>query len=300
MDSSKTKIELLAFKMYGSMKSIENEITAKMINPSQIGIDIGNAIFEMIYSNVTIGRAEAKNFTLKAGENRITMKGKLLRAKDARAEEAFSDLFTKFVNKQDVKVTCVGVKATRPNSNEEIEWLNNALKNMRMSVSLPPMQDQQLVQSLSMKGFKNDFNTDDPMIPQVSADQIRVQVKMPVDFPLETKQIRMGFNLMAEDGTIMTKVQSDSFVQAEMPDEETIVTAMEPMDMVIQKGKGKEKFIEMMNDLMNSKVKEVGVTGTTDMVAECAIGTVTLKNIKFKSSTELKGSFPARTKGDLI
>lgn len=187
-------------------------------------------------------------------------------------------MFSNYVSGQDSIVACVGTGFIGRNNNTP-SWLVATIKAMNMTVVLPPGQNLELITSLNASGIDMNFNTGSYQKPSISASSIKAGIKIPFDFPvqvLESRQAVQVFNGANIIGTMKTDWANTS--NAEDPNQ---ISTYIPESTLYVDDDQVEPFADFLKQLFITEGKNYTFKGTADMVAETAVGTLTLTGIRF-------------------
>src|SRR5687767_4792095 len=115
---------------------IEIEIVSTMGNPSPIGVELGDLVFDVEYLGHIVGEVSATGVTLTSGDNKLVLKGRLTPQNDTEALVAVGDMFSKFITGQNA-TTGVIAKSVKPShGSAPISWLQSAFEGTKLSVIL--------------------------------------------------------------------------------------------------------------------------------------------------------------------
>ena len=279
-------VEVKGFDLNGKQgERIKTVISAAIDNPSPISIELGTATFNMMYGNGIIGQVVTRNVTMQSGMNMLNLTGALLPPTTPNATY-FSDLFSNYMTGKDSIVQCVGVGL---NNSNVVPWLDFAVRNMKMDVTLKPPKDLDMITAVSFDGMLMDFSTGNPLAPVVSAKNIYVDFKMPFQFPISILRIRQSFDVVNKDGVVIaTAVGEQSELASNNIRADQIRSTMSPTVMQVpyeQQG----AFASFVRNLFAEKKDSFTMHGQADVIADTAVGVVFLKGIRFNKTVPVEG-----------
>ncbi|KAI3644846.1 hypothetical protein MP228_011010 [Amoeboaphelidium protococcarum] len=277
--------------MKGDNKTINTTISADLVNKSPVSIEMGTMMLDMYYAGRLLGSVNTTVDMLSTGSNPMNFTGFLTKPPEGQNSDHFSQMFSNYVSGQDSIVACVGTGFTGRNNNTP-SWLVATIKAMNMTVVLPPGQNLELITSLNASGIDMNFNTGSYQKPSISASSIKAGIKIPFDFPvqvLESRQAVQVFNGANIIGTMKTDWANTS--NAEDPNQ---ISTYIPESTLYVDDDQVEPFADFLKELFITEGKNYTFKGTADMVAETAVGTLTLTGIRFAQSLYSKGMLGLR------
>jgi hypothetical protein len=254
-------------------------------NPSQVGFNLAGASFENFFEGADLGPLASDGAAVfpPRGTANILMKGRLVTQTSAEGIAALTKVFGNYLSGQSSSLTVKGVSGSGPQG--EVNWLNAAFKALTIeNVILPgPTSNLTLISSISMEDMQIDF-TKDPWAPPTGSNNVKAQIQNPFGFPLGVKQLNMNVAATYDGQTVATLDVPDN---AATTDATGMVTTQ--FSNVPFKVQNQALFSGFVALLTLSPSVTFGLEGTSNAVADTAVGSLTLPNIAFNVDTTLAG-----------
>ncbi|ORX55704.1 hypothetical protein DM01DRAFT_1321012, partial [Hesseltinella vesiculosa] len=252
-------------------------------NPSQVGFNLNSVQFLAYYQQTQLGPLGASpgNFA-PAAVSSLNMTGRLI----PQSGQGLADVTTVFENylaAKDTPVTVKGYSASGPTG--QVGWLTNAFKTLTIeNVIMPgPKEKPQLIPSITMNNMQLDF-TKDAWAPGASSTSVVAQLKSPFGFPLGVSQLSMEVDSKV-GGQEMAHLSIP--VQKASTDANNVVTTS--FSNVPFASKNNDIFSMFMAALTKSANGTFELAGTSNALADTAIGAIQLNNVGFDVQTSLAG-----------
>ncbi|KAI8979283.1 hypothetical protein BDF20DRAFT_1000640 [Mycotypha africana] len=277
-----TSFDLPSNDPAGGITLIANTI---INNPGQVGFNLGGAAFESYFGDILLGPLAsngAANFAPQSS-SAITMKGRLIPQTTKEGIVAITTVFGHYLAGQSTTLTVKGVSGS--GSNGAVSWLSAAFKTISIeNVILPgPATVPTLIPSIEMKDLTLDF-TKDQWAPSTSSSKVVAQLKNPFGFPLGVSQLDMDVSATYGGGVVATL---DVPTSPASTDASGFVTTS--FSNIPFKVANHELFTGFNKLLTLSPSVTFGLKGTSNAIADTAVGTLSLPGVSFDVDTTLAG-----------
>ncbi|CAG8457951.1 85_t:CDS:2 [Ambispora gerdemannii] len=269
------------------------QILSIMVNPSPIGVELGDLEFDVLYNNQKIGEVTSSNVTLGKGANALNLNGRLIPQNTSAGLAAVSEMFSKYIAGENAN-TSVLAKTVKPSKNNNssndttpISWLQSAFVGTTLSVVLRGAQNLTVINSVDLKTMDLTFSKDKAYSPIAQSDALSASFKIPFGFQLNMKKISQditiygGSNALATLSTPYTDANGDSSVGK-------IDSKIPPTPFDVIKG-SESNFQEFSRHLTMDSSVVMTMKGKASSIASTSIGEVEIKGIKFIVDTQLQG-----------
>ncbi|KAJ3290703.1 hypothetical protein HDU79_003021 [Rhizoclosmatium sp. JEL0117] len=232
--------------------------TAAIMNPSQIGMNMGDVSFNLFAQDMTpIGFLNATGVTITPGTNFISMTGAM---KVANSTKLSYMMNTFLLSGKGLKTIMVGEK-----SSINASWLNSALKTLVLQVLVPsPILSQPIVSNIHIPAFSISMNPADQsgMAVSLSAPQITTSFLLPYAFSVNVKSVQQTLKFfdpltraaLANLGTDMAPANADQ-------NSHVLTTAVNGGSLTAISGQ-EATFIGFLGALTLSDHVNVNITGS--------------------------------------
>lgn len=255
-------------------------------NPSQVGFDLAGVAFESFYSGVDLGPLASNGQAVfpPKGQASIPMKGRLIPQSSSKGLAAVTEVFENYLSGNSSVLEVKGVSGSGPNG--EVEWLSKAFQTLTIeNVVLPgPDKIPELIPAITMKDMELDF-TKETWAPPTSSEHVEAQLKSPFGFPLGVSQLNMDVAATYQGGVVATLKVPDEKATTGPTGLVTTQFSNVPFEVV-----NHELFTGFVKLLTLSKDVTFGLKGSSNAIADTAIGALSLKNIAFDVQTSLAGN----------
>ncbi|KAI8149167.1 hypothetical protein BJV82DRAFT_209323 [Fennellomyces sp. T-0311] len=266
-------------------------------NPSQVGFSLSGAAFATYYRDVELGplaSVGAANFAPKAVSN-IQMTGRLA-PQEGAALEAVTEVFRNFLSAKDTLLTVKGVSGSGPGG--VVGWLTAGFKTISIDNVLLPGPDTppELITSVNMRNLQMDF-TKDAYAPTTGSSQVEAQLQSPFGFPLGVSQLNMDVIAGLEGHDIANLKVPDS--PATTSETGLVTTQFSGVPFSVYKDAHPyfDAFVKVLTATGNVSFE---LSGTSNAVAQTAIGAISLDGVTFDVVTSLAGFNNFGGKADVL
>ncbi|CAG8461855.1 16709_t:CDS:2 [Acaulospora colombiana] len=265
---------------------ISIEISSTLVNPSQIGIEVGDIFFDVIYRNQTVGQVSSTNFTLTPGSNKLLLDGRLIPQNTSAGLSAVGDLFSKFITGHDVPIGVLA-KLVRPNNyTAPISWLQSAFLGTYLSVILPGMQHVSIIHGVTLNILDLEFNSTDQYTPLASSSLI-VNFGIPFGFPLSMNNISEEITVF--DGSIPLATLDVPYTTATGNTTTGIIHSnfsSIPFKIIPN---SRTAFSKFARHLTTDSTVSLTLKGAANSLSTTPVGDIEIKGISFTVQTTLTG-----------
>lgn len=258
-----------------------------IVNPSQVGFQLSGAGFNAIYKDISLGPLAsdgAANFPPK-GTADLKMKGRLVKQDSKEGIDAVTEVFKNYLAAKDTPLTITGESGSGPNG--EVSWLTAGFKTIKIeNVIMPgPESPPELIPAITMKNMQIDF-TKDPYATPAGSTQVEAQLKNPFGFPLGVSQLNMDVTAGMEGNDIATLKIPDEKATTSETGLVTTQFSDVPFKVFDNAHKAFDTFVKMITSQSNVTFE---LAGSSNAIADTAIGALSLDNITFDVDTSLAG-----------
>ncbi|KAG0047892.1 hypothetical protein BGZ89_004759 [Linnemannia elongata] len=261
-------------------------LTAKLTNPSNVGIEMGTVQFSNEFQGQDIGYVGTSGLKLlPSGQTPIAMEGTLTKQTSEAGLKALGDMFRLALNGGTPNLIVKG-KSVTPASGP-VSWLSSAFSSLTMNVTLPSLGKQDIITGITLKTMTLDFTGSDPYSVMTSSDNIEANYHIPFAFPLSITQV-------AEDMSIQLPLgRSVANLKLPMGPAQTISPGLLKTGYTNQPLKVVDGQHEVFNQF--SKILTTGpgvqfyLVGTADTVAETAAGAITIPGVAVSVQSTMLG-----------
>ncbi|CAI2185331.1 8211_t:CDS:2 [Funneliformis geosporum] len=277
---------------------IEIEIISIMVNPSPIGVELGDLVFDVEYLGYIVGEVAASGVTLASGKNKLDLKGRLIPQKDTELLAAVGDLFSKYITGKNA-TTGVIAKSVKPkNGSAPISWLQSAFEGTKLSVVLEGGKNLNTISSVDINTLDLQFNTENQYTPLASSSSLTAGFSIPFGFPLEMKQISQEITMFDGDkelaslGSPFTAAKGDS-------KSGKIETSFAPTPFKVANG-AENTFDDFSKRLTLESRVNIKMKGVANSIAKTPVGDVEINGIEFEVQSTLAGIQGLKTKPAVV
>ncbi|UZJ55969.1 hypothetical protein CBS101457_005289 [Exobasidium rhododendri] len=253
-------------------------------NPAQVGITL-SAFGVNIYDGANqIGPTAAVNaFTLQAlAVTAVPLAGRLIEQTTTAGLAALSDIFTRFVHNQNTDLVIQGDYA----GPADVLWLNNGIKVLKVTVSLPS-QEFQVIRLISLNQLSLFFTVPTAYAPQSDSSNTTANFFLPFGFPLDISSINGPFTINYNDADV--GVLNIPASPATTDVEARILTLMFTNVPLAVLNNAHQLFSTFVADFTKGTQVTLNLHGTASAVANTAAGTLNIADIPFNLDTNLLG-----------
>ncbi|CAO3631253.1 unnamed protein product [Cunninghamella blakesleeana] len=266
-----------------------------IVNPSQVGFSLTSVGFVSYYKDVYIGPlAAAPAAFAPVAPSSIQMKGRMIPQNTQHGLDMVTEVFNNYLSAKDSVLIVKGDAASGPAG--QVGWLTEAFKTLKIeNVILPgPKEVPQLIPSITMMDMELDF-TKDYYAPPTSSKATKATLKSPFGFPLGVSQLTMDATISYNGQSIATlKLPS---VAATTSADNIVTTSFNNVPLKSIKN---DEFNHYLKDLTSKANVTFGLAGTTNTIADTAVGRLHLNNIAFNVQSQLAGFNNFLGKNDIM
>ncbi|KAI9228049.1 MAG: hypothetical protein DHS80DRAFT_23677 [Piptocephalis tieghemiana] len=282
-------VKILAFDLPSNHPDggITLSITSSLVNPSPIGMEVGDMAFDITYRDMKIGEAEATSVNLLPGVNEIQMQGRMIPQSSSEGLDVVSDMFTRYMAGETSPMSCIGTR-TRPNSlSPPLSWLQKGFAGMKLDVPFPGAKNLKLIQKVEIGSMDMTFTPNTAYSPSASSSAVYASFKMPFAFPLEMRQVEQDISIL-DGGSELIHMTTPWSPASGSSAEGIMTTGFDNAAMEVLKGQ-EALFDRFVYDLNMDASKSFTMRGQANAVASTAVGDVTIRGIKFEDTVSLLG-----------
>ncbi|KAF9548894.1 hypothetical protein EC957_005246 [Mortierella hygrophila] len=261
-------------------------LTAKLTNPSNVGIDMGTVQFSNEFQGQDIGYVGTSGLKLlPSGQTPIAMEGTLTKQTSEAGLQALGDMFRLALNGGTPNLIVKG-KSVTPASGS-VSWLDSAFKTLTMNVTLPSLGKQDIITGITLKTMSLDFTGPNPYSVMTSSDNIEASFKIPFSFPLSITKVAEDINIQLPQGSNVANLKLP------LGDAQTIAPGLLKTAYSNQPLNVNDDSHEIFNKFSTILTTGPGVqfflSGTADTVAETAAGAVTIPGVAVNVASTMAG-----------
>ncbi|EPB90640.1 hypothetical protein HMPREF1544_02550 [Mucor circinelloides 1006PhL] len=254
-------------------------------NPSQVGFNLGGAAFETYFNGVDLGplATDGAAFFAPLSSSSMKMKGRLVPQDTKEGIVAITTVFGHYLAGMSSDFTIKGVSGS--GSSGPVSWFTSAFKTINIeNVVLPgPATVPELIPSIEMKDLKLDF-TKDQWAPPTSSSRVEAQLKNPFGFPLSVAQLDMKVEATYQGASVATLDIPTS--PASTSNTGLITTGFNDIPFKVV---NHELFAGFNSLLTLTPSVTFGLKGSSNAIANTAVGTLSLPGVTFDVDTHLAG-----------
>ncbi|CAG8491085.1 2593_t:CDS:2 [Paraglomus occultum] len=273
-------------------------IDSNLVNPSPVGVVLGDLFFDVVYLNQTVGEVSATDVTLVSGDNPLTLSGRLIPQNTTAGLAAVSDMFSKYIAGDNATTTVVATLVKPSDGGAPISWLQNAFQGTRMDVVLEGANNLTIISGVSLNTMDLVFTANNAYSPTASSSSLGATFSIPFGFPLTMKQISQNITIygggkaLADLNTPYAAAQGDSTSGQ-------LTSSIAPVPLVVVPG-SEGAFNDFSTHLTTDSSVAMLMKGTASSIAGTAIGDVEIKGIKLSVQSSLTGLQGLQTKPVVI
>ncbi|KAG9069218.1 hypothetical protein KI688_010115 [Linnemannia hyalina] len=261
-------------------------LTASLINPSNVGIDMGTVEFSNEFEGQDIGFVKAAGLALQpAGTTPIAMEGTLTKQTSEAGLQALGNMFRLALNGGSPNLIVKG-KSVTPASGP-VSWLSSAFSSLSMNVTLPSLGKQDIITGITLKTMTLDFTGSDPYSVMTSSDNIEANYHIPFAFPLSITQVAEDMSIQLPLGNAVANLKLP------MGPSQTISPGLlktaytnQPLNVISSQH---EVFNQFSKILTTGPGVQFYLVGTADTVAETAAGAITIPGVAVSVQSTMIG-----------
>ncbi|KAJ3259347.1 hypothetical protein HK104_006953, partial [Borealophlyctis nickersoniae] len=265
---------------------IRVETTTTLNNPSPLSVDLSDVFFNVSYAASSVGVLSSPNFTLKRGENNLSLTGRLFPSQNnATTLGAVSTMFTNYITAKDTNLTVISVNSTSPAS-----WLVQGFIGLPLSVVLKaPRPAPQLLSNINLGPMEMTFDPSMPYGAKVAAPGITAKFKMPFNFPMTISKVTQRIEVLGKDrkSVIGTLNAPEGDAKGNSADG-NLATGFSGGVLTATSGQ-ENAFSALLVDFTTSQSLDFPLRGSADVVAQTSVGPLTVSGVKFSDAPKVGG-----------
>ncbi|KXS20722.1 hypothetical protein M427DRAFT_27841 [Gonapodya prolifera JEL478] len=282
-------VSIVSFDLPGNDPSggIAIVIQTLLVDPSTIGIEMGNLTFDVALGGNVIGTSLSPNTTISPGPNLLKMTGRLA---PGASQSQISQMFTDFIGGRDTRLSVIGsdIRPADP-SKPPVTWLQQAFIGLALEVTLPANKSN-IITGVETQTFVMSFDPANPWAPKMTSPGVITHLNMPFAFPLEISSVNMVISLL-EDGATMANISS-GWVPA--TSKFTGIQGTMAVDLmngsIVIPTSQQAAFADFLKTTLYATGNvPTPVSIVADSVATTAVGNVTISGITYKTDLNLVG-----------
>lgn len=284
------KVDILSFDLPGNHPDggIQLKVESSLLNPSPIGMEVGDMYFDMVYNDVKVGEVMAQGITLNAGTNTVTMEGRLIPLNSTQDLATLSEMMSKYMKGETAMVSVVGTNVKPNNNTAPITWLLQGFKGTKMTIAFPGAKDLKVVTGVKIGSMGMIMTPATAYNPLTSGKGVVATFKMPFNFPLSMQKITQNITVSDDAGTEFATLSVPWTGASGTSESGRLETAFSDVRMNVMKGKEStfEGFIYKLSTTPTAVMKMSAVAAA---VAKTAVGDLTIDGMKFSDGVPLIG-----------
>ncbi|CAG8557724.1 10486_t:CDS:10 [Ambispora leptoticha] len=279
------------FKLEGASpdgKGLAYKLTTDIVDSSDIGIDLGKIVFNVIAAGVVLGPIKANNVNLVAkSENLIPFKGEIV--KSPEVTKLLPILINALATGAALPVQVVGQSVKPPGANGPVPWLEEPFKKLSLNLTLQLPSSKTTgspVKKVQITDFDLVFTAETAFSPLASSSGIVSQVDTSsLGIPVTLKKVAQ--NIVILDGKSTVASLNLPFSAPKIT-RDGIAVSFKNQHLIADDSE-QNAFATFIAELTLAKEKDFTLAGTLGLIADTPLGQVTLNNIPFSAPTSLKG-----------
>ncbi|KAI8873166.1 hypothetical protein GQ42DRAFT_118311 [Ramicandelaber brevisporus] len=291
MNGFKNAVKLTSYDMPGDVtpgqqNGIKLSIGTSMSNPSQVGLEVGDASLSVIdtASGFIVGEVGANSMTIQpVSDSSITLNGRLLPQTESDKLKAVGNLMDKYLSGVTQPMQSKGLGVVTGNST--VSWLNTAFKTLQLNLDLPGLQNFKIVQGLDLVTNAMKFTPETAYAPPTSAGPVRANYKLPFPITLAVRKIQQDVTVL-DNGVAFARLTTGQLDATN--DDKTIFTSFENVPFSLINNGAKNTFNQFLADVTMSEEKKVQLKGKAVTSAMTGVGLLDLP-VPIDVETSFKG-----------
>ncbi|KAF9581464.1 hypothetical protein BGW38_001498 [Lunasporangiospora selenospora] len=269
-------------------KGIIVEISTTLTNPSAIQMYMGTLTLAISYKDTLMGYVSANELTMVRGPQTLNMKGVLVPQTTPEGLAITSDLMSRYIANVVTDTIATGYEV-KPDGVNSVEWLSNAVKNLKLTVPLQSPAPLQLIKGLNLGALGLVFTPDTAYRPLTTSTGVVANYALPdgFGFNIQFSQVANSFTI-DRNGIPIASLNSSYNPSTSNMASGTLTFDLQQTPLVVPDS-SQEPFQLFNRDLTVGSNLGFTVMGQASVYANTSIGTVNLVNIPFNASTELSG-----------
>ncbi|KAJ3283311.1 hypothetical protein HK104_010446 [Borealophlyctis nickersoniae] len=264
---------------------IRVETTTSLNNPSPLAVDLSDVFFNASYAGSSVGVLSSRNFTLKRGENNLSLTGRLFPTQNTTTLAAVSTMFTNYITAKDTNLTVISVNSTSPAS-----WLVQGFIGLPLNVVLKaPRPAPQLLSDIDLGPMEMTFSQNTPWGARVAAPQIRAKFKMPFGFPLSISRVKQSIDVLdSSQKTVIARLEAPEGEAQGNSADGNLRTGFSG-GVLTTVGGQEAALSRLIRDLTTQNAINFPFRGTADVVAQTSVGPLSVTGLTFRDAPRVAG-----------
>ncbi|KAF9366881.1 hypothetical protein BGX34_003981 [Mortierella sp. NVP85] len=269
-------------------RGITIEIDTEVTNPSAIQMYMGSLTLAISYKDTLMGYVTSSELTMVRGAQTLSMKGYLVPQTTPEGLAITSEMMSRYIANVMTETIATGFEV-KPDGVTSVEWLSNAVKNLKLIVPLQSPQPLQLIKALNLGALGLVFTPETAYQPTTTSTGVVANYALPdgFGFGIQFNQVANSFTLNRNDVPIASINSSYNPSTSDM-NAGTLTFNLLATPLMVPDA-SHQPFQEFNRDLTVGSNLGFSVVGFASVYANTSIGTVNLVNIPFNASTELSG-----------
>lgn len=263
---------------------LELTAVATIYNPAQVGVSLNRFGTNIMLGDIGIGpAAAASSFTLQAlAVTTLPLAGTISAQTTDDGLAALSNIFTRFVHNQNTDVVVMGSFA----GPEDVAWLNDGIKVLATTVSLPA-QDFQVIREVSINQLSLYFTEATAWKPMSDTVNTTANFFLPFALPVDIKTVAGPFiaNYAAKQMAVLNIPTSNTLTDVEA----RVLTLMFNNVPFSVYDDGHTDFSQFVADVTKGKQVTFNLNGMATGTASTGAGLITITDIPFDLNTNILG-----------
>jgi len=257
------------------------QIMAELYNPSTIGMTIPKSIFNTEAHGKVLGPAVATDLTLAPHSPSPFILDATIAAGNGDLTPYLTMIFQNALSGVPTPLDAQGVGAPG------VSWLDNAIKKLRLSTSLPPLPYDP-IESVVIDAMNMDFACSTCDWAPTAGSSITAKTNLPFAKGAPIVKLKQDINVLDSAGNRIGRLVTE-FEDA-VSKGAYVSTSTTPGPLKIYDDARPSRYSEFIASLTSAKTYSLGLNGTADSVLNLgALGNITVKGIKLNVKSELAG-----------
>ncbi|KAF8984175.1 hypothetical protein BGZ46_008689 [Entomortierella lignicola] len=271
-----------------SGRGITIDIETVITNPSAVQMYMGSLTLAISYKDTLMGYVTSNNLTLVRGPQTLSMNGYLIPQNTTQGLADTSELMSNYIGNFVTNTTVTGYEV-KPDGVNSVDWLSDAIKNLKLSVPLQSPQPLQLIKALNLGALSLNFTPPTAYDPLTTSTGVLANYSLPdgFGFKIQFTQVANTF-MIARDNVAIANLNSSYSLSTSDMAAGTLSFNLLATPLIVPDA-SHQAFQEFNRDLTIGSNLPFNVVGNASVYANTSIGTVNLVNIPFNASTELGG-----------
>ncbi|PFH51992.1 hypothetical protein AMATHDRAFT_74502 [Amanita thiersii Skay4041] len=260
-------------------------LEATTTSPSQVGIQLSSIAFNTFVGDTMIAPVQSSGqVTLSPlSTSALSLRGRLIPQQTSNGLTTVSTIFNNFLHGKDSNVIVQGAAA----GSQEVTWLNDGIKVLRIETILPNQGPLQIIKSISLNQMSLKFTDESAYNPSTSSNSTDAAFQIPFAFPL---------NVKALEQTLLVGFEGNSIAQLRVPKGPSTTDVG---NRIIHLGFNDipfsvfddqhSSFRHFLSSTTMGDKQKIQLSGSANADADTAVGLLSLQGITFAVDTEIPG-----------